>query len=249
MTRFMLDALDIDNFPSPIPVTTLLASYVDHPEYDVQPFTLLQQRYPNHRLVSIAAHGGDAQVCDVESGAMTPTDVPGWVSRQRMLVRSQPWCYATKTNWLRVLTQCFITVTRPPLWWKADWSDGPEIPVGAIGTQYAANGKWDTSVLLDYIPGFDPLSANPLGDGTIITNSTTTEEDDMLPYLTTVTNPGGSPATFVIDPYFRSKTRIGDPTTAANLAALADVNTPGGRLLILTEGFTWDGLSTVPDAK
>lgn len=165
MTRFMLDALDIRGLPAVIPETTLLASYVDHPEYHPQPFTQLQERYPNHTLVSIAAHGGDAQVCDVETGAMTPVHVPAWLVRQRSQGRT-PWCYATTTNWALVRAFCQFAGVTKPLWWKADWSDGPVIPSDAIATQYASVPGWDSSVLLDYIPGFDPDPDPPITEDT-----------------------------------------------------------------------------------
>lgn len=160
MTRFMLDALNVHNIPRQVPTTTLLASYVDHPEYAVQPFDVLCELFPNHRCVPIAAHGGDALICDVENGAMTPADVPTWLVRQR-LRGGNPWCYATESNWYLVHVACISYGIAPPLWWKADWADGPDIPASAIGTQYAHNGLWDTSVILDYIPGFDPPPITP----------------------------------------------------------------------------------------
>lgn len=183
----MIDALNVDNIPATTPTSTLLASYVDHFEYDPVPFVQLQQRFPHHRCVSIAAHGGDAQICDVESGAMTAAEVPAWLTRQRARGVT-PMCYATVDNWVAVVVACGRAGVIQPLWWAANWSGGQDIPVGAVARQYAANGRWDTSLLLDHIPGFDdPDDLHPSGSGD-------PEEDDMATALLPVVmvdNTGG----------------------------------------------------------
>lgn len=168
----MLDALNPHNLPIALPSSTILASYVDYQTDAEQPFETLKQLFPWHRLVSIATHGADAQIGDFEPGAMVPGDAPSWVSRQRWR-GVEPWAYATLDTWDDIRFACTANSIRPPLWFEANWSGGAAISSDAIGRQYATiPGRYDTSVLLDHIPGFDPEPGHdPAGGGE--------PEDDM----------------------------------------------------------------------
>lgn len=185
----MIDALNVHNIPEHTPTSTLLASYVDYIGANPEPFIELQKLFPHHRLVSIATHGADAQMCDVESGAMEAQDVPLWTMRQRRR-GIEPWCYATESNWVNVVSWCAIRGVRAPLWWAANWSGGQDIPAGAVGRQYASTNLYDSNVLLDLIPGFDPDPAhNPSSDDGEL-------EDDMptslLPVVLVSAEDGGA---------------------------------------------------------
>lgn len=169
MTREMYDALNPAGIPTNIPANALVASYVDHPEY---PFHLVQDRFPNHRCVTISAHGHMAQIFDVENGAMTPGNVPHLVTQARTTGGIEPWVYATASNWALTVAACNAAKVKPPLWWAAHWTDDKQpapIPDGAIGRQYAnvqgAGINYDISLVADYIPGFDqPTPPAPTGD-------------------------------------------------------------------------------------
>lgn len=172
MTRFMLDALNPHNLPIALAPDVLFASYVDYQTDAEQPFETLKRLYPGHRLVTIATHGADAQIGDFEPGAMEVGAAPSWVSRQRRR-GIEPWVYATLDIWHLVKVQCLINGVNPPLWLEANWSGGTKISSDAIGRQYATiPGRYDSSVLLDHIPGFDPDPGHdPAGGGEL--------EDDM----------------------------------------------------------------------
>lgn len=155
MTRFMRDALYPAGIPLDTPLDYLLATYVDHPEVTPPPMQQIAARFPNHRIVTIAAHGGDALCCDVETGAMTPADVPAWLTRQRARGVA-PWCYATATNWGNVALRCALARVALPLWWEANWRPDVIIRPDSIGVQYLHPAGYDQSLMADYIPGFDP---------------------------------------------------------------------------------------------
>lgn len=168
----MLDALDPHNLPMVIPRSTLLASYVDYRTDQEQPFVTLRRMFPTHGLVSIATNGADAQMGDFEEHAMDVSEAPAWTLRQRAR-GIEPWAYATFSTWQQIQQVCLDAKVRPPLWFAADWTSNGVIPPGAIGVQYATIPyMYDSSVLLDFIPGFDPdPTHDPHGGGE--------QEDDM----------------------------------------------------------------------
>lgn len=187
--RFMLDALNPHNLPRDIPLTTLLASYVDYIGASPQPFTVLKALFPTHRLVSISTQGAPAQIGDFERGAMLPPVAPQWITRARAAGYT-PWAYATESTWGQIQHYCAVWNVALPLWLKADWADGPNIPDGAIGVQYASTNLYDSSVLLPYIKGFDP---DPTDTGDSAGDQ---EEDDMatsvLPTVLVSAEDGGA---------------------------------------------------------
>lgn len=162
------DALNPAGIPLDIPANALLGSYVDHPEF---PFHLLTDRFPNHKCVTIAAHGGIAQLLDVENGAMTPQDVPVRIN-QCLAEGIRPWIYATSDNWDLVRAACQAQHVALPeqTWFEANWNHLQTINQGAMGHQFqlveGPGVNYDQGVVLDFIDGFDK------------------EEDDMADIMT-----------------------------------------------------------------
>lgn len=71
------------------------AAYVDggignQPNYD-----WIVSAFPSARHLSITIFGNDADAADVENGAMSPGDIPGWYARQVARGVSRPVIYAS----------------------------------------------------------------------------------------------------------------------------------------------------------
>lgn len=178
MTRMMLDSLYPLNIPVPQPAGTLIAAYLGH---NANPDSYAQAvaRFPGHQVVSIAAHNAvDAQVLDIESGAVDPGDY----------ATINTWCAKQRTRGVKP-TLYMNTATKPGVsphvvgpwnWWAANWSGGPNIPPGAIGVQYDGKPGYDISIMLDYIEGIDPTGDQPAGGGTVEDGDMTPEEHQWL---------------------------------------------------------------------
>lgn len=177
----MLDAL----FPTLIPLEAILpgdliAAYVGHSSNPESFDQAVQEFGSSHQVVSIAAKTHhDAQILDVEHGAVEPTDYPtmnAWCVRQR--ARGVfPTIYANSSTWPTVKPHIVGAVN----WWAANWSHGPTIPAGAVGVQYTGHAGYDISVMNDFIAGIDSGDA-PSGGGTPIPTPTpipVPEDTDM----------------------------------------------------------------------
>lgn len=145
MTRVMWDALYPDSIGATPTADVLIAAYLGHAS-NPESFAQAVVKYPGHQIVSIASHNAvDAQILDVENGAVDPGDfatINGWLARQ--LGRSvTPTIYCNTSTWPRVLPG----LTHPAQWWAANWDDGPTIPTGAAGVQYAHPATYDVSVM------------------------------------------------------------------------------------------------------
>lgn len=147
MTVIMRDALNPAGIPGDTPTTTIIAAYEGH-DQNPQSYQQAVDRFPGHRIVSIAAHNAvDAQILDVESGATDPHDfatINGWLARQ--LTRGvTPSIYCNTSTWPSVLPG----LTHPAQWWAANWEHGPTIPAGAAGVQYLHPAGYDESIMSD----------------------------------------------------------------------------------------------------
>lgn len=163
MTRVMLDTLDPDRIPLPQPPRVLIGAYVGHSD-NPDSYTQALARFPDHQVVSIAARTHhDAQILDIEHGAVEPNDtatINDWCRRQRARGVT-PTLYVNEATWPTVAGR----VVGSRNWWAANWSKGPVIPPGAVGVQYGGvPGAFDTSILLDYIPGIDAVPLPPIED-------------------------------------------------------------------------------------
>lgn len=164
MPRKMLDSLHPLNIPADTPTDVMIAAYRGHSD-NLNSYAQACERFPDHIVVSINSHANaNAQVLDVENGAVDPrdeSDIVNWVAIQRS-IGGDPIIYVQLSNW--ALIQSYFP-TNPPQWWVAYWeyADGRpiEIPEGAIGVQYANSdhatppGAYDSSMMADYIKGID----------------------------------------------------------------------------------------------
>lgn len=148
MSAILVDALYPAGIPLRFSPDVIMASYVDHPEVSPNCMVQLAERFPHNPLVTIAAHYGDAQICDVETGAMAAADVPAWCARQRSL-GTDPSCYASPANWSDVCRAFANTPGDLPHWWAVDRRLGPVIPSGAVGNQWLGAGGYDLSIITD----------------------------------------------------------------------------------------------------
>lgn len=156
MTRTMFDDLYPLRIPAPQPAGVLIGAYVGH-SGNPQSYQQAVDRFPGHQIVSIAAKSHwDAQILDVESGAVEPGDyttINTWCVRQRDR-GVKPTIYANESTWPALFPHIIGAVN----WWAANWSNGPFIPHGAVGIQYGSVGASDVSIMLDYIEGIDMSS-------------------------------------------------------------------------------------------
>jgi hypothetical protein len=142
MTRIMYDSTN----PAEIPANAVLvASYVDgFGGYDAA-----VARFGANKVVSISVANHDADVADVESGAMSPGDLPEWLQRQYARGLQRPVVYCSLSVWPSVKA---AVGTRSVSYWIADWKGAPFSIAGADAVQYANGPKYDTSLVLDTFP-------------------------------------------------------------------------------------------------
>lgn len=160
-------------------VVPALASYVDGRIGDQPNHARVTAAYPGLHHLSIALFATDNADClDVEPGAALPSQVPGWVARQRARGITRPCLYASvstmKTAILPLLSSASVAVTSVRLWtahyeWKpgaaAEHICGPrtcgQLPVDADATQWTdayrtPAGIVDMSLLADNFFGTAP---------------------------------------------------------------------------------------------
>jgi hypothetical protein len=119
--------------------------------------------FPACRHVSIAVFADDdAQVLDVELMDATPAQAVPWAARQRR--RGQvPTVYCNTSTWPAVVAEFRRAGARLPVWWAANYNNGPVIPAGAIGVQWKNTPGYDQSIVSNYWPGVDPPSKPGVG--------------------------------------------------------------------------------------
>lgn len=86
--------------PGDIPLSApLVASYVD----GYGGYSAAVSRFGASRVVSVSVGNNDADVADVEPGAMTTAELPGWTARQRARGISRPVLYSDGSQYPSVL--------------------------------------------------------------------------------------------------------------------------------------------------
>lgn len=143
------------------------AAYVDGGIGDQPNYHYILGAFPGAQHLGIALHPGtDADALDVENGAASPADIPGWHRRQTARGISRPVIYASagamRAQILPALANAGIPLTATRLW-SAHYTSNPHrcgpascgiMPVEADGTQWTPNAlgrDLDESLLL---PGF-----------------------------------------------------------------------------------------------
>jgi hypothetical protein len=135
--------------------------------------------FPNALKPTVTIEGNDADVADVETGAMEPQDAPGW-ALFGFQDGKKPTVYVEQSNWQTVIDEFNSQGVAQPNYIIAAYETPPQATMiaGAIAHQYEDNGLYDLSVVADYWPGVDPTPA-PVP-----------EEDDLKPvtFAATVVN-------------------------------------------------------------
>jgi len=150
MTRTMADSDNAASLPEGM---DLYAAYVDGQAVPGQSgsYAAACVRFGVSKCISISVDGDSpAHFDDVERGALTI---------QQAIVRGMPGNYCSLANWPANVAAYRAANKRQPLWWVAGYSTPPDptIPPGAVGHQYTdGTGAFDTSVMVDYLPGIDP---------------------------------------------------------------------------------------------
>lgn len=145
----MYDTAQNEQFP---PGAQAYAAYVDGAIGDQPNYAYIVKTFPKAYHLSIALYASNnADALDVEPGAASPSDVPGWYSRQKSRGVQRPCVYASVSTMagsiLSVLSEANIARSDVRLW-SAHYGLGQHIcgpascgavSVGMDGTQWTSN--------------------------------------------------------------------------------------------------------------
>lgn len=141
--------------PGAIPLTAVLvASYVDG--YGGYPAAVA--RFGAAKCVSISVGGSDADVADVEPGAMTAAQLPGWVARQQARGIARPALYSDQSQYASVLA---AGGSGCAYWTATDSRQAGQVLSGRDAVQYDFAGSYDLSWCLPSWPWY-PGSTAPV---------------------------------------------------------------------------------------
>lgn len=125
-------------------------------------------RFPSAVKVRIAvfASSNDGHVLDVEPGASSPGQAPGWVQMRRQ-AGVDPSVYVNRSTWGEVGRAFGQSGISPPHYWIAQWNGQASLIEGAVAHQYAnpdlSGGHFDLSAVADFWPGVDMAQPPPPG--------------------------------------------------------------------------------------
>lgn len=147
----MYDTAQNDQFP---PGAAAYAAYVDGSIGNQPNYAYIVSTFPTAQHLSIALFAGDnADALDVEPGAASPSDVPGWYARQRQRGIARPCVYASVStmagNILPVIDQAKIARDQIRLW-SAHYGLGEHIcgPASCNAVSIEMDGtQWTSSAL------------------------------------------------------------------------------------------------------
>lgn len=108
----------------------------------------VRARCPRARLQSITVFGGDADICDSETGDLTPAQTVAWVEKRLAAGAYRPGVYADKDRWenqglLAALAHYGVRIKR----WQASFDGVAVIPAGYDGKQFLDPGPVDLDIL------------------------------------------------------------------------------------------------------
>jgi hypothetical protein len=165
----MYDTAQNDQFPAG---GEAYAAYVDGAVGNQPNFAFIVSTFPKAYHLSIALFpGNNADALDIEPGAASPSDFPGWYTRQRQRGIARPCAYASASTMagsiLPMLSQANIARSNVRLW-SAHYGLGEHIcgpascgavPVECDGTQWTSTAlgrNLDQSLLLTNFFATDP---------------------------------------------------------------------------------------------
>ena len=153
----MFDTIYNDQFP---PGAAAYAAYVDGGIGDQPNFAFIVASFPKAQHLSVSLFGNNADALDVEPGASSPSQIPGWVAAQRKRGVQRPCVYASASTMndeiLPVLSQNGIARSTVRLW-TAHYEVGTHIcgpdscgalSINADGTQWTPNAVVDGQTLV-----------------------------------------------------------------------------------------------------
>jgi len=111
-----------------------------------------------HVRIAVFPTTDDGNCANVEAGDMTPENVVGWVELRRA-AGVDPSVYCSAASWATVRAQFQAQGVAEPHYWIATWDSVQAIPPGAVAHQYDNGPNFDTSIVADYWPGVDPMTA------------------------------------------------------------------------------------------
>jgi peptidoglycan hydrolase-like protein with peptidoglycan-binding domain len=148
MTVTMYDSTD----PSAIPSTAaLVAAYVD----GYGGYSEAVSRFGASKVVSISVGDNNADVADVESGAMTTGELQAWKAKQVARGIAKPVVYCNQSTWPSAKS-----AVSGVSWWIANPGGSGTIS-GADAVQNVWNNSWDSSVVQPSFP-FYPGGPSPV---------------------------------------------------------------------------------------
>jgi len=153
----MFDTIYNDQFPAG---AAAYAAYVDGNLGNQPNYAFIVSAFPKAQHLSVSLFGNNADALDVEPGASTPSQVPGWVAAQRKRGVQRPCLYASASTMndeiLPTLTQAGIARSTVRLW-TAHYEVGEHIcgpdscgalSINADGTQWTPNAVVDGQTLV-----------------------------------------------------------------------------------------------------
>lgn len=152
--RTLYDSVDVSRIPAD---AEMVAGYVDG---HWATYESLAQHFPNAVRVSITVFGSaSAQVCDCETGDLTPAQAAQW-AKTKLVSGQHPTIYCSASVKPSVVGALNSLAVDPASvsWWIADYDGIAQLPPGAVAKQYRSDTtqNLDYSVVADYWPGVDP---------------------------------------------------------------------------------------------
>ncbi len=121
--------------------------------------SVLASMFPGMLVIRITTNPNDNEgdMLDVETGDATPASAPAWTQRRRAAGHGGPLTYFPD-SWRQQVIDAYAAagVHLPGLFAAAYPGRGAVLQeAGDVGHQYASNASYDTSVVIDYLPGID----------------------------------------------------------------------------------------------
>jgi peptidoglycan hydrolase-like protein with peptidoglycan-binding domain len=159
MPLTMYDSTNPDVIPAN---AALVASYVD----GYGGYNAAITRFGAEKCVSVSVQNNNADVADVETGAMTTADLPGWIARQQARGVARPIVYCNASTWPSVKAAVGAAKVS---YWIAEWTNNASQTLeGADAVQYASNASYDLSYVLDTFPFYPITTSTPtIQDGAV----------------------------------------------------------------------------------